>query len=102
MNSLRPLLGQMIVSKARKVTTHQVPGSRATLILPDTAHKLAQRAFCHLHRATFRFGEDLTGQWVLVDKFAGRRFTLRDTEFWILPEGSCLAILEEGEQQYEA
>jgi co-chaperonin GroES (HSP10) len=93
---VRPLLGHMIISKARKVTMH------GTLTLPDTGHKLSQRAFCHLHRATARFGEDLTGQWILVDKFAGRRFTLRDTEFWIVPEQSCLAILEDGEQQYEA
>jgi hypothetical protein len=86
----------MIISKASKVTMH------GRLILPHSGYKLAQRAFCHLHRATVRFGEDLTGQWVLVDKFAGRRFTLRDTEFWIVPEQSCLAILEEGEQTYEA
>lgn len=90
---LRLLLGRMLVTKDPTVDSLRLKAG-ATLILPGTAHQLPTTALCLLHRATFRFGEDLTGQRVLIDKYAGRRFHLGGREFWIIPESACLAVLE--------
>jgi len=94
--TLRLLPGRILVSKAPRMERH------GQLILPPSAWKLAQRAFCHVHEQTVSFGEDLTNQWILVDKYAGSPLTLGGTTFWVMTQWACLALLEEGEQYYDA
>ena len=97
--SVRTLLGRLIVSKGPVLNL-----TRGGIYIPDSGpgwksdKKLPVIAFVHLHRDTRRFGECLTGRRIIVDKFAGQRFTLGGVEFYNIPESACLAVLEEGKR----
>ena len=71
----------------------------AGIILPPHGEELSTRAYVHLHEPggywSWWGGEPpLTGAWVVIEKLAGRPFTLHGLELWLFPEHSILAVEE--------
>jgi len=69
------------------------------IVLPPHYEELSTRAYVHLHEPGGYWewwgGEPpLTGAWVVIEKLAGRPFTLHGLDLWILPEHSILAVEE--------
>ena len=86
---LRTRLGYLLLSKDPVIRSHK------RVLLPDSAVRLPSTGFVHLHEATARFGECLTGKRIIFDRLAGKRFTLEGKEFWNIPEAAALAVLDD-------
>jgi hypothetical protein len=70
------------------------------IVLPPHYEELSVWAYVHLHEPgaywDYWGGEPLlSGCKVVIEKLAGRPFTLHGLDLWLLPEHSILAVLED-------
>lgn len=73
------------------------------VIVPDQLKRKARTCFVHLHEPTRAFAEDLTGRKVLVDRWAGRPFTVvwngKQYNFYCISQWAVLAVFNEEKEE---